>query len=415
MTRRFPLLLCFALSLAAQNGERVFEYGFEQRVRNENWNNLFDWNGELDDQRVHVRYRSRLWLKGPLTSTIDFHAGLNQETCQIVTPDTPFRFDEVIFETAYLDFKKLFVNGLSLRVGRQNFIKGEGFLFLEGTPYDGSRTIYSNAAVLGYTFRKSKLEAVGILNPRRDRFLPRIHDRSRPLIEWDERAAGIYYTDNSRRRTSFETYWFLKKQSGDRRPASHPQYQPDLHLHTAGGRLVRTLNGRWSLTGELARQWGARNDGRTLSALGGYAYAKRVLGERQQHSLSMGYYGLSRSWNPLFSRWPKWSEMLIYSQFREAGPAYWTNTGMWFGEANISPWKPVNFRLTYYRMYAGRVLRGDMPQVRFDVKVNKSWSGHVLYEHMAPGDYYPGRSQAYFLRFEGVYSWQGKSVFNRSF
>ena len=43
--------------------------------------------------------------------------GLNQETNQILTPDRPFQFDETVFETAYVDFKKLFVKGLTLRVG----------------------------------------------------------------------------------------------------------------------------------------------------------------------------------------------------------------------------------------------------------------------------------------------------------
>lgn len=435
MKPRFWVLLLLPLTLGAQNGERVFDYGFEQRVRNENWNNIFDWNDTLDDQRVQVRYRTRLWFKGPLSTNVDFHAGLNQETCQIVTPGTPFKFDEVIFETAYLDFKKLFVQGLSLRVGRQNLVKGEGFLFLEGTPYDGSRTIYSNAAVLAYAFHKSKIEAIGIFNPRTDRFLPRIHNRSRQLIEWDDRAAGLYYTGNQNRRTALETYWFLKKESGDRRAATHPQYQPGLHVHTAGARVVRRLGGRWSVTGELARQWGGRDDGKTIAGLGGYGYLKRSFGGRKQHAASIGYYGMSgddpatrgrvEGWNPLFSRWPKWSEMLIYSQFREVGAAYWTNTGMWFAEAVVSPWKPVNARFTYYRMHAGHPFpgdprtfgagarRGDMPQVRVDIRVNPSWSGHVLYEHMAPGSFYSRRSHAYFLRFEAIYAWQGKIAAHR--
>jgi hypothetical protein len=68
--------------------------------------------------------------------------GLTQETNQILTPDRPFQLDETIFETAYVDVKKLFVKGLTLRVGRQNLIKNEGFLMLEGSPGDGSRTIY---------------------------------------------------------------------------------------------------------------------------------------------------------------------------------------------------------------------------------------------------------------------------------
>jgi len=34
----------------------------------------------------------------------------------------------------------------------------------------------------------------------------------------------------------------------------------------------------------------------------------------------------------LYSRWPKWSELYIYSQVPEKGVAYWTNLNMWQAE-----------------------------------------------------------------------------------
>jgi hypothetical protein len=423
MKRVILLAFLAALQLYSQtdNG-RVFEFGFEQRTRNENWNNLFDYNGTLDDQRVQVRWRTRAWMKAPLSKNVDFMVGINQESNQILTPDRPFLFDEAVFETAYLDIKKLFVNGLTLRVGRQNINKGEGFLLLEGTPGDGSRSIYYNSAVLGYSWKKSKLEAIGISNPRTDRYLPRVHDRHKPLLDWNERAIGTYYTDTNLKNTSIEAYYFYKKETGDLRPVTHPQYQGDRHISTAGGRVVERFKNGWSLTGEMAQQWGAQHPNLTISSRGGYAYVKKTFGPKGRHYLLGGYIGMSgdnpatastiENWDPIFSRWPKWSELYIYSQFRERAPSYWTNTGMWQAELGYALANPLNLRLTYYKMHAyypfrgapvtfgSGTSRGSMPQIRLDYNPNKYWKTHVLYEHMAPGDFYSARSQAYFLRFE---------------
>ncbi len=425
-----------ALQLGAQNNNegKVFEYGFEQRVRNEDWNNLFDFNNTLDDQRVQVRYRTRLWMKAPVSKNVDFSVGLNQETNEIVTPDRPFKFDEVIFETAYLDVKKLFIKGLTLRVGRQNLNKGEGFLIFEGTPGDGSRSIYFNAAVLGYTVKKSKLELIGISDPRTDRYLPRIHDRSKALQDWNEQALGTYYTDNNLKNTAVEAYYFYKKETGDLRPVSNPQYQGDRHLSTAGGRVVQKLKNGFSLTGELALEWGAQHPNYTVSARGGYAYLKKAFGPGGRSYLLGGYIGMSgddpattnkiEGWDPLFARWPKYSEMLIYSQFREKGPSYWTNTDMWQAEWGYSPVKPVNVRLTYYQVTAGHPFpgsavtfgkgtsRGGMPQIRVDYTANSHWKGHVLYEYLAPGSFYSVASPSYFLRFEAIYTYTGAVKIN---
>ncbi len=428
MKKTILLFVCAALRLLAQSeAARTIEFGFEQRTRNENWNNALDYNDSLDDERVQVRWRTRAWMKAPLTRDIDFMVGVNQETNQILTPDRPFRFDEAVVETAYVDFKKLFVKGLSLRVGRQNLMKSEGFLLFEGTPGDGSRSLYFNAAVLGYSWKKSKVELIGISNPRTDRYLPRVHDRFKPLMDWNERALGAYYTGNDLKDTSLEAYYFYKKETGDLRPEAHFQYQGDRHISTAGGRVVRQFSRGVSLTGELASQWGAQRPNLTVAARGGYLYLKKTFGPGGRHYVLGGYTGLSgdnpatpgriEDWDPLFSRWPKWSELLIYSQFRERAPSYWTNTRMWQAEVVYVPVKPVNVRLTLYRLSASHpfngspatfgagAMRGTMPQIRVDYSPNKYWKMHALYERMSPGNFYSARAPAYFLRFEAIFTY----------
>jgi hypothetical protein len=409
--------------------ETLFDYGFEQRVRNEDWNNILDYNQSLYDKRAQVRYRTRLWMRAPIHKDIDFSIGVNQETNEIVKPDKPFRFDEAIFETAYLDFKKVFVKGLSLRVGRQNITKGEGFLIFEGTPGDGSRSVYFNAAVLGYTWKKSKLELMGIDNPRTDRFLPRFHDRSKPLQDWSDQALGAYYTDGNLKNTAVEAYYFYKKEVRDTRAPSNPLFQPDRHVSTAGGRVVQKFQKGWSATGELGLQWGAQHPNTSITGRGGYAYVKKSFGDGGRSYLLGGYIGMSgdnpattdkyEGWDPIFSRWPKYSELYIYSQVTEKAVAYWTNIGMWQAEAVYSPVKPLSCRFTFYRMnssypsrgsastFGSGTVRGNMPQVRVDYTYNARWKGHLLYERLVPGNFYSIQSPSHFLRFEVTYTLTG--------
>ena len=426
-------MLLAALSLLAQApqpaGERSIDWGFEQRVRNENWDNIMDFNDGMADLRNQIRWRTRVWMNAPVSSNIDFFVGLDQETNQIIRTHAPWRMDEGIVENLYVDFKKVFVKGLSLRVGRQNLIKGEGFLMLEGDCYDGSRSIYMNAAVLGYSWKKSKLELIGILDPKRDRFLPKINNRNRLLNEWDEQALGAYYTDKNHPRTSLEAYYFYKKEVNDYRAPSNPQFQPDRHISTAGGRVVHALTPKWSATGEFAAQWGRQHPDTAISGWGGYGYLKRQGAGAMKPYVQAGWWGFSgddpntsnvEGWDPIFSRWPKWSELYIYSQFREKGVGYWTNTGMWSAEAGFMPAKPLAIRGTYYHMssfqpFRGNTAifgtgtgRGDMYQARVDLRANNNWSGHVLWEHLLPGDFYSAKAPGYFLRFEVIYLLKGK-------
>lgn len=250
-------LLCAADTASDADEERKVEFGFEQRVRNENWNNIFDFSDKMDDEREQIRYRTIFWSKIPLSSNVDFFASVNQETNQKMAKVN--QFDEVIVDNAYLDIKKLFTKGLSLRIGRQNITKGEGFLFFEGEPGDGSRAIYFNAVDLAYSRRKSKLEFIGLVDPARDRFLPRIHDQRKVLQDWDDQGMGVYYVRQPVELVrSRGLLGLLRRRSGDKKqdrklgPAFQPLAEMERAIHLqpvqgSGGRLLdqhRNVAGR---------------------------------------------------------------------------------------------------------------------------------------------------------------------------
>ena len=117
-------------------------------------------------------------------------------------------------------------------------------------------------------------------------------------------------------------------------------------------------------------------------------------------------------WDPLFGRWPKWSESYIYTQLLEGGVAYWTNLHFIYIRSDFDIAPNVSLRAEYQglmapRAYQGSPLgstgtaRGDMVIGKVTYKVNDYLSGNVTWEHFNPGDYYwEDADAANWLRFE---------------
>lgn len=438
------LVLARAPGLAAQEAlkpEGLFEVGFEERVRSEDYDNLIDHDEARPDFSHYYRFRSRAWVTARPASGLEISVGLSHENRKIARPDRAYNGREVFFDTCYLDYR--FSKAWSVRVGRQNLQRGEGFILFDGGALDGSRSAYFNALDLTFAWSRSRLEFLAISDPGKDRYLPRIQEASGPgeapqrLNERDEQALGLYYTGQEWTGTTLEAYGFLKTETNDARPVTHPQFQADRRILTLGSRAVREFRNGWSASGEFACQWGTQ-DGRPgtaeaskpIAAWGGYARVKKVVDAPWKPSFSVAYIGLSgqaphssriTAWDPLFSRWPRWSELYIYSEVPEKGVAYATNTGMWEAEARLAPSKALELRATWYRMAAreaagiapGTIFgtgrdRGDILQFRADYAFCPALKGHVLYEHLAPGDFYAGRDGGHFLRCELAYQFKAR-------
>lgn len=188
---------------------------------------------------------------------------------------------------------------------------------------------------------------------------------------------------------------------------------------------MQQLKQGFSATGEFAVQRGAQHPGTPIAGWGGYGYLKKTFAAAAQPYLRAGHWAMSgddpstqgriEGWVPIFSRWPKWSELYIYGQFREQGVAYWTNTSLWQAEFGAAPVKPLDLRFTWYRMgayhpfagspavFSNGTFRGNHVQARLGVNLTKQWSGHVLWESQPPGSFYTGRDMGYFLRFEVIF------------
>jgi hypothetical protein len=418
-------LACTAV--AATPPANKLEFGFEERVRTENSDNNtdFDQDAVKDDASHQWRFRTRAWARLSAGANTELAVGLNNESRKKTTPRVAMTMDETVVETFYLDHR--FADGASIRIGRQNLSKGDGFILADGGPGDGSRTAYFNAVDLGWTTGKSRLDLLIISDPYRDEYLPRIHDQTRTLIDWDENALGLYWTDANRAKTTLDAYYFYKAETGDTCALTNPERQGDRMFHTLGVRVVRDFPCDWSVKTELAGQTGGQQPGRDIRAWGAQASVKKSFAHATKPSILLGWTGLSgddpattanEGWDPLFSRYPKWSELYIYSLGSERGASYWTNLSMWQAEVRLAPVKPLELRATYYRLgafhhmgafapfpikpkfFAGGTQRGDLFAARADYKLNDNWRGHVVGEYLAPGDFYAGSDYGWFLRAE---------------
>jgi len=370
-------------------------YGFQLRIRQVFLETAIDLNDMTDDETHFFRIRSALWGRVRPTPNTEIYARLNNEFRRYLRPDTEFEIDEVIFETLYVRWTDMAGLPLDLTVGRQNIMLGEGFLVMDGGPLDGSRTNYQNGARLTWRTRSQTIDFLAISNPAHDEYLPVINDQDRMLVESDERLVGVHLSCTRVRGLEFQPYYFYKEE--DPRTGS-PHH---LKLHTPGARLAYQLTAGVKIVAEAAVQRGDRC-GEDVSAFGGYGYVEKR-SPSSGEGITLGMIHLSGKkkgtvdpWNPLLSRWPKWSELYIYTLIREDGVAYWQNFGALFLKLDAPFRNRGVFSACVYRLTAHEPRLGFFPshhrgwllESQLRLRLHPGIKGHLLAEVFLPGDFY---------------------------
>jgi hypothetical protein len=402
------------------------EVGGDERFRFEAWDNITDHSDAARDQRTQWRFRTRLWATGRLGDHVAFGVGLTNESKGQGEPKAPLTLDETIFDALWMDITPH--PRVSVRVGRQNILRGEGLVLHDGTPGDGPRTDYVNG--IDATVRvasRATFEVILASDPSYDTYLPVIHDQHRRLVEWQERLAGVYYTDTRKPGLDVQAYYFLKREHQDTRPPTDPQFQPDRSLSTVGVRVVRDVRPAWALFGEAAAQVGEQVPRTPIRAWAGSIGAQRRLSARWTPTVRASYTALSGDspstttighWDPVVGRWPMWSELMVQALGPEVGPAYWTNMGLWRAEVTLKPSRQTGARATYYHLsafhpfpgpsaiFGSGTHRGDLLEARFDFTPAPALKGYVLYEGLLPGSFYAGHAPGYLLRVEFTAAFQ---------
>jgi hypothetical protein len=236
------------------------------------------------------------------------------------------------------------------------------------------------------------------------------------MVEQDEEGFGLYLT-GAAGSWSYGAYLFRKNiKATDASPGSG--------INTAGGRVRMPFAESLSLTAEAALQTGSYG---ALSRLGwgGYFHLDWKTGADLPLPalLTVGGIYLSgddpstgdtyESWDPAFSRWPKWSESYIYLLARESRPAYWSNFNSLYASAQFAFAEAVKLNLTWHHLGAGQrtaptaflsgqgTRRGDLGTAKLTYEINKNFQGHIVWDQFRPGDFFFAGAQSYaWVRFE---------------
>ena len=455
MKKELVTLFCAGLAGAAwsQAPEKAekdgleWDAGADLRVRHELHDNVPQAGGGVSGNQSYLRIRPRAWgevknedFKLYLRLTDEFREYFNPSASR--NGQFP---DELIVDNLYLDLYGLLGDRVDLRIGRQDFLGpqgptyGAGRVLMDGTSGDGSRTIFFDAIKATVKFdEKNTLDLLAIYNLPETEFSwghPKGADGSSPkekqltynvpgATDMAEYGGGLYFKSKEFSEFPFDLYYLFKRETKSRFRGAR---LPGRDTHTLGARVMPKLTETLSAEFEGAAQAGEKDGGDATRGYMGYAgltYKPAV--ERCKPFFTVACYYLSgdrnrgtadndTAWNPLWARWPQYSEMYPY---HDRGVCYWSNliypnitVGSSFANghkvsANAGPmYAAVEDGLgggdgDLYGWFG--MFRYDFPLLKTLFGKRGNLTGHVTAELLDPGDYYTTDTVAYFLRWEVI-------------
>ncbi|MBN1274436.1 MAG: hypothetical protein JXB26_19415 [Candidatus Aminicenantes bacterium] len=409
----------------------AFRFSFIHRTRFVSWDNAIHLDKTKKSDSTFTRHRTSIALSWQPHLNWEFNLKLTNEfRIYFIPSDREFSLNELFVDNLTAIWKKPGGLPLIFTLGRQNIMLGEGFVVMDGHPLDGSRSIYFNAARLDMNIKEGhNLIFFYAYQPEKDTWLPVINSQDQALIEQPEEGITLYYTGKFRN-MDLDTYFIRKniRRAGSSSVGSG--------INTFGFRPSYSLNDNLQLTGEAAIQTGTYGEFGRM-AFGGYVHLDYSLRGKPPIPSVMTIGGICLSgddpqtpdmegWDPLFSRWPKWSESYIYTLIPEyAGKvAFWSNLASLYGSIRYNIGRPAALDLFYYHLIAPRASlptlgfpggsgknRGDLFISKLNLALAKGLTGHILWEVFFPGSYYrPGADSYSWFRLELMYRWEGECL-----
>jgi len=378
-----------------QNAHAVdLKGGGAVRLRHELAENSTDFNSAARDNQSYFRERIQLWGSAyqkdlgfateagayvRLMSEPRQYAYKQSNTAKGDHGQRPLN-EEVVVDNLYTDVKGLGNGLVDLRIGRQDLKYNDSFLIADGTPLDGSRTMYFNAAKATLNVGDKKaVDFLGILQPKNDEFLPIMGESptystaaghaktSSELALSEEREAAyaaIYKDSTTIANTEFETYYIYKFDDAAG-GTSVRTYKDD--FSTIGSYAKYKFNETFALRGQGAYQFGNMdnvpvngvNQTNKIGAFGGYAYLDGTFKDVVlSPKASLGYMYLSgdnpdtvgknEGFNPVFGRTVPICDIFGYLGAMENGAyAYYNNTHMYRAETTLAVTKNDSLLLMY--------------------------------------------------------------------
>lgn len=402
-------------------------WGFDLRVRTEFQERAGTLpNGLATREGWMVRARPRVWMRLSPARHLTLTARLISEPRYILRPtaNRGWTMEEALFDQFNVSLPGLLDERLTLTFGRQAL--GNHWLISDGTPTDGSRTEFFDAARVTFEAETLATTFDGIYVrqfAKADRWLPVLNDRHRPVTEQDEQALILQASNRALPHAQLDGFLIFRHQdavlangnSGD--------------AWAAGVRVAGALSERWRYRVVGAPQRGRLN-GQDLRAWGVNGLLSWAVGGDWQHTLHAGFEYLSgddpqtaanEGWDPFWGRRPQWSELMVNSFGAEnrGRPADYKNLQRVTTGWECKPHDRVNLTAHYMLLLAnenplagqpgysrdGRI-RGHYVQAIARYTFNRRWAGHLWGEVFWPGDYYADcrRETGLFLRAEMVFS-----------
>ncbi len=314
---------------------------------------------------------------------------------------------------------------------------------LDGTPIDGSRTIYLDAARATYVMDAagSTLDLIYIdQSADTGRFPQSLNGNVEDQTEQDETGAILYANSKSLVKDADLDGYFIYKHDepnptyknirvNNGAPFASPSDSGD--IYAAGLRGDAKLTPNWALRAEGAYEWGTRNH-RDLNALGFNSRLTYSFNDNLKNQLHGDFEYLSgddpnngsdQAFDPLWGRWPQWSELMIYqwpldSRVGEATNLQRLNVG-WIAQVHPTTQLLVDYHAlwadeesTRYASQTANIshdgdFRGHLFTAWLKTKFSKHVSGHLVAEYLATGDYYAEnrRDDSFFVRAEVNLTW----------
>lgn len=443
-----------------------FRFGADERIRQEYFDHVpnkadtppYAKQGENN----YFRFRTRLWMEQDLSPEATFRVRVVNESRSWNYPDVSQRPqrstsewpDELVFDNLYLDARNLAGGSLDLRIGRQDLNYGDNFVLNEGTPGDGSRTLYFNAVKATWkAIPKTEMDVFGIYNESEDELAVNSADRDlsgfpRAGEGVTESGGGLYLRNKSNPDLPLEAYAIYKREGAYEQTAAKnadgafiapsvawqtldeprgviKNAQND--TETLGVRLMpvfsETVKGNLELAGQLGRRGDADMHGFMANAY----LVKSLTTLPSKPSFKAGVLCLSgndpateddEGWNPLWARSPQWSEVVVITWELEESVNRWSNLLAPSVEVSATPCAPWKTTASLYYLSAlekdgsgGGRERGWLAKWRNEFTLAENWlakkdklTSHILLEALDPGDYYTVDDTAVYARWEVAYA-----------
>ena len=456
----------------AKNPADWLSWGADLRLRNEYINNAILLNNNVPlHEQDYFRIRGRVWMTVTPVTNLTFNTRVSAEPREWMEPATSAPFSPKSLGKTYpyyarstansglewrygivdiLDVKwdKILDQPLSITAGRQDIMLGDAgdwWLVADGTPNDGSWSMYFDSLRMNYVAKpiQTTFDLIYIYqNALPGAWIPTLgRSDGYSLTEQNEQGVILYMSNKSINNAQLDGYFIYKH---DDRELSTGD---SANIYTVGGKITGTPAEHWFYSVEGAFQFGhkqdatvqtnyinAKTDWREIAAYGGKTKLSYLFKDKLNNQISLiGEFlsgddpntkGKDEMFDILWGRYPRWSEaMPFYYGLETSGRlGQMNNLGRIGASWNFTPIKDTTFSAMYNALLAPESVptrdittsssssteqfsrngnfRGHYIQLVLKHQFNKHLSAYVMDENICQGDYYRSRDVMTFVRAE---------------